>query len=527
MGSAARSGRVWPWSATARACSARRFSALAGAGLAALAIGPASAARAAGTGSISGTVTVQEGGSGLAGVEVCAFPVDIEAVEGGEGSGFGCAVTGAGGAYEISGLAPEAYDVEFLPPASGSTVYAPQYYDGVSRFREATAVEAAAGGDAQGIDAVLHPAGAVSGKVISAATSNVVPGVEACASLGGEEGPVCDTSDAQGEYTIPGLAAGAYVVEFLPPRPPDGTDYARQFYDEAPYAAGATPVAVTPGGTAAAVDASLQEGGEIAGRVTSAAGGAPIALAVACAYPNQSHPPSECAATGADGRYKIFGLVRGGYGVGFAASGYVTQYYSGAPSLLEGAALAVEPARALAGVDATLERLPETQPPPAPPPVPGVPPAPSGTPPDSGAHAPGLAPSGTAPSPAGAAAAPAGGVSLAGASLSVQGGGVVLVRLRCAGRRGCVGRLLLTARRPVPVHGRRVSRSVPIGSSRYSIPSGRTATAKLSLGALGRALFAAGHGQLAARLAIEPGQRAGGAAAANVRLLRDRYRPGS
>jgi hypothetical protein len=60
----------------------------------------------------------------------------------------------------------------------------------------------------------------------------------------------------------------------------------------------------------------------------------------------------------------------------------------------------------------------------------------------------------------------------------------------------------LTAKSIVKVRGKKTSRTVPIGTVRFSIPRDHAATVKIKLGPLGRALLAASRRHLSARLAI-------------------------
>jgi hypothetical protein len=126
--------------------------------------------------------------------------------------------------------------------------------------------------------------GAIAGKVTSASTQAPLAGIEVCASLKGggeppvgpegeEEGGACATSGAGGEYTIPGLANGEYIVSFGPSflaSAESTTNYIPQYYDDKSSPLEADVVSVTEGGTTPGIDAALVEGGRITGRVTDA-----------------------------------------------------------------------------------------------------------------------------------------------------------------------------------------------------------------------------------------------------------------
>lgn len=93
-------------------------------------------------------------------------------------------------------------------------------------------------------------------------------------------------------------------------------------------------------------------------------------------------------------------------------------------------------------------------------------------------------------------------LSLAGTSISVQSNGVASVELECLGTPICRGTLTLSAKRALVIKGKRVERTVPIGSARFSIPGFETMAVKLRLGAYGRSLLSVDHGHVAARLAL-------------------------
>jgi hypothetical protein len=98
------------------------------------------------------------------------------------------------------------------------------------------------------------------------------------------------------------------------------------------------------------------------------------------------------------------------------------------------------------------------------------------------------------------------GVLLTGASLSVQSGGVALAKLDCREAETCNGTVTLLAKRTTRSRGgRKASRTttVKIGTAAFSLEAGATETVKIHLNAAGRALLSAGHGRLAASLAIE------------------------
>lgn len=221
-------------------------------------------------------------------IMVCAFEA------GGEENYGGCKFTRENGEYTISSLSNGKYDVAFIPGfeavsgGSGTGNFLPQYYNDAKSLASAQAVTVTAPGTRSGIGAVLHPGGQISGTVIDAASHAPLTGIEACASEETSQSVGCAVTNAAGEYTIGGLAAGSkYVVRF---KAPEGASYA-------PESVGA--IAVTVPGTTH-VNAEMHIGGDISGRVTSAASGAGIAGIRVCAS-GVSGGSGGCATTNGPG----------------------------------------------------------------------------------------------------------------------------------------------------------------------------------------------------------------------------------
>jgi hypothetical protein len=213
----------------------------------------------AGTGTIEGTVTSSDAKAPLGEVEVCAFEAEVS-FEGGEEEEAlpyeECATTDASGAYTLEVPAGE-YDVAFYPLPESGLNYQPQFYNAKSRFSEANAVNVLAGQATSGIDAALLPGAEISGRVTSALTKGPVAEVLVCAIDEAVEAGSCAMDRASGEYTIPGLPDGSYVVAFFPLGEEAGISYALQFYSGKTREIEANRVSATVGATTANVDAAL------------------------------------------------------------------------------------------------------------------------------------------------------------------------------------------------------------------------------------------------------------------------------
>jgi hypothetical protein len=93
-------------------------------------------------------------------------------------------------------------------------------------------------------------------------------------------------------------------------------------------------------------------------------------------------------------------------------------------------------------------------------------------------------------------------VSLVGAHIPTKRNGRGAIELRCIGTATCHGTLTLIVKRPTRMRGKRRFETTTIGAAAFSVAAGTTATVQLELNATGRALLAADHGRLNARLTI-------------------------
>jgi hypothetical protein len=302
-------------------------------------------------GRLKGKVTVV-GGGGIGGVEVCASAVEF---------GQFCDQTEPNGEYEITGLYGGRYRVEFDAEAAGN--YVSEYYDGKATRAEASLVAVTEEHLTDGIDAELAAGAQIKGKVRAAGGSGL-RGIEVCAYDNSEsprEGEIyCATTDEEGDYAIAGLPGSEYLVEF------EGNgSYLTRYYDEKESAAKADTVSVAAGGTATNVDAEMQEGGQIGGKVTGE-GGAGLGEVEVCAEPTSGGYAytSFCGESASNGEYEITGLPSGSYRVSFYPGyegEYLFQYYSGVTSSSEAEPVAVTAGETHPDVNAQLVRAAKIQ----------------------------------------------------------------------------------------------------------------------------------------------------------------------
>ena len=235
---------------------------------------------------LAGRVTDTSTKAAIKGIEVCAY--EYKSSE--ESPPEHCATTGASGEYALPGLPPGEYVVEFADPVNSNLNYVRQYYSAKSSFSEATRIQLPALTTKYHIDAELSVGGRIGGDVTNAVTGAAIEDVLVCASLSNSEIGECAVTDSLGEYTIPALPAGQYVVGFLAVQ----GSYLTQYYQGNYVASEARPVAVAAEVTTAGIDAAMQPGvfkAPVALTPPSVSGTVAVGDALSCASGSWSANP--------------------------------------------------------------------------------------------------------------------------------------------------------------------------------------------------------------------------------------------
>jgi hypothetical protein len=196
-------------------------------------------------------------------------------------------------------------------------------------------------------------AGKIEGKVTDSVTKVGIGDVEVCALKAPEfEFGTCGLTGADGKYALEDLTDGSYVVEFWAP----SLGYVRQYFDSRTSFEDADEVTIAAGGTVSNVDAEMEQGGEIEGRVTAAASGAGIEEVEVCAYSLTAF--GGCELTDFAGDYTIAGVPSGSYVVEFWAEflGYQTRYYDEDASFEDANLVAVFAPDTTTGINARLSK---------------------------------------------------------------------------------------------------------------------------------------------------------------------------
>ena len=306
-------------------------------------VGAASAVDAPGSGgSIAGVVTSDVDGSPIAGIYVQAQNDD--------GSSMAGAATGVDGSYRIDGLLPGLHRVHFL---TVGTSYISEYWNNAPSVLQAATVAVQDGVVATGIDAALSSGGTISGVVTREDGTPVVGApVTASGSGGGFSSAITDGS---GAYTIQGLAADSYVVNFS--RTWDGL--VGEYWNDAADYFSATRIALEAGGAVTGIDAVLSAGGSVQGMVTKASDGSAVTNGWVAVLDANGNSVAQ-AGVSIDGTYRIDGIRPGAYTVKFSSNdpSLLPQYWSGAATAVDATAVTVISGQTVSGIDAALQALP-------------------------------------------------------------------------------------------------------------------------------------------------------------------------
>jgi hypothetical protein len=247
---------------------------------------------------ISGTVTDQSGHK-LTGI--CVNVITHSDVE----FGFGLTIDGR---YDVPDLAPGSYQVLFSPGCGDNADLAETAFRAqVSGGADTVSVTS---GTLSGINAVMQPAGGISGKVRTANGHRVE---FSCLILTGVSGPAKSLLGEAvlfgSKYQLAGLPLGGYQVTFAPNCL--GSALQNQWYKDKPSPAGATTVVIRAFHTAKGINSMLRVGGSIAGRIV--AGGKPVRNMCVFAQNVKVFLDFGSATSNRAGKFDIQGLNSGSY----------------------------------------------------------------------------------------------------------------------------------------------------------------------------------------------------------------------
>ncbi|MGH7734881.1 MAG: MSCRAMM family protein, partial [Gemmatimonadales bacterium] len=267
--------------------------------------------------------------------------------------------------YTVTGLPAGNYIVSFQSngfcPNGSASNWTTQWWNNKPDQSKADMVSVTAGETTGSIDAALQPGGSISGAVTAVEGGGPLGGI--CVSASTPEGMWVNGANTgmDGAYTITGLAAGDYLVNFSVGCGNSG-NYVSQWYDNKPDQSTANPVSVTAGETTGSIDAAMQPSGSISGMVTADGGGPLAGICVNVSLIDGTGLAS--AATSEDGSYTVTGLPPGDVVVGFDSSGfcmngtpsnYIQQWYNNQPDPFTADAVSVTAGETTGSIDAVLQ----------------------------------------------------------------------------------------------------------------------------------------------------------------------------
>lgn len=289
---------------------------------------------------ISGHVT---GGGGTALQGIC-----VSAQTSPPGGAFESATTNASGDYAITGLPAGNYKVQFRACGTGNHVE--EWWDDKPDVMTADTVTLTTGQQRTGIDAQLAPGATISGRVTNA-NGDPLQGI--CVTAHPATSGLLSRSaqtNAAGDYTIGGLPAGTFGVQFTAC---GGGSYISEWWDDKSSSSAANPVTLAAGEQRTGIDAQLSSGASISGRVTDGAG-TPVQGVCVAAPPAGGAGGS--ATTDASGTYTIANLPAGDYKVQFACgpSGFVSEWWNDKPDMASADPISLTAGQQRTGIDAAL-----------------------------------------------------------------------------------------------------------------------------------------------------------------------------
>jgi hypothetical protein len=213
------------------------------------------------------------------------------------------------GYYTTDGLATGNYKVHFYSFES----YIPEWYDDKANFEEADEVTVAAGSTTSNINAQLETGGFITGTVDDGSGNGI--GDVRVRLLDIDFNEIANAwTNTDGSYELGPVKAGACKVWF------DSyyTDYASEWYNNKNSFDDADDVAVIAGDTTTGINAHLDEGGTISGRVTNVKDVGVSAVIVALYDTGENYLLSDQTYT--NGYYYCWGLRSGSYKIYFDAT---------------------------------------------------------------------------------------------------------------------------------------------------------------------------------------------------------------
>jgi Carboxypeptidase regulatory-like domain len=206
-----------------------------------------------------------------------------------------------------------------------------------------------------GAPTALAATGEISGTVIEAGSKAHLKNIEVSVYEATEKESFVGfaTTETDGDYAVENLPEGSYKVEFSGGF--EGLNYVTQYYNDKSSFVTAESVKVVIGEPAKSenIDAEMEAGGEVEGTVIDASTHKALPNVLVAAL-GPGEVPDGYAVTNASGQYTMSQLAAGSYAIGFAASGYVIQYYNDQLSFASANLVSVVKKSITTGINAAL-----------------------------------------------------------------------------------------------------------------------------------------------------------------------------
>jgi uncharacterized protein (DUF2141 family) len=297
-------------------------------------------------GTITGRVT-KDGTDGIPEVRV-----ELRDQNGNWVPGVNNVTTSPDGSYTLGGIPTGSYKLFFRGNQAG---FISEWHNDQPTAEQAAPIGIVAGQTVPGVNAILAPGATITGTVTDANTGLGIAGIQV---------DVTDTNGyglpemwglftaGDGTYSVKGLASGSYRVCFS-----SGTSgYIGKCYNNKAQNVDADPVSVTVPNITANINASLNPGGSVAGRVTAGGQGL-MNVWVELKDTNGNYVPGvNSAMTDAGGNYSLGGIPAGTYTLYFnpGPGAYVGQWYNGKLSVESADRITLASGQKLADIDVVL-----------------------------------------------------------------------------------------------------------------------------------------------------------------------------
>lgn len=305
---------------------------------------------ARGGGQITGRVTGADTGAGLEDV--------VAVISRADNTFAAIARTDEEGFYATPPLGAGSYSVTFLTSLSAAPATRAYLSD------ENDEVVVSASNVTGGVDAVLLRGATVSGLVQAADTSAGLADVPVFAYDAAGKLAGFGVTDDDGRYTTSGLPSGDYRVKFLPSfsSVPTSTLYVAEFYDNKRDFAGATTISLSAGRNTPNVNATLERGSRISGRITDAGSPSQGIRGVFVAVFDDANNIAAITLTDTQGNYTTPAVRSGSYRLWFTTifspipdtKLYIDEWYNNRASRAEADLLPVSAPAPTPGVNAAL-----------------------------------------------------------------------------------------------------------------------------------------------------------------------------